>query len=1228
MHILIDLQALQTESSGTRGIGRYSRALIEGIMRNAPDDKITLLLSGVVGKRNGQLRRALTRLRPDIDIQMWTAATPTSFLSGNLRRQAAEEIYKTMIAKIAPDVVLIPSLFEGLDEDVSVTLGTVPTAVVLYDLIPLVFSDIYLENADVWAWYHEKVAELKQADLLLAISDFSALDGQKYLNVPEDRIVSIGTDADEIFHAQPVDPSEWATLSSELGLTRPFLMYTGGIDHLKNISGLIQAFASLPREVYETHQLAIVCRVHDKEKKNLINEARAAGLPDGVVVFTGCVSDQVLVTLYNSCKAFVFPSWYEGFGLPVLEAMRCGAPVIGSNASSIPEVIGNEDALFDPHSTSEMAQMIERVLTDDGFRRSLREHAVAHARNFSWDKTAIGALTAMRALVDSTPKPKPSTTPTKPRLAFVSPLPPERSGISFYSVDLLPFLAKYYDIDLIVRQADIELGAQSGQFPVRDVAWFETNATSFDRILYQFGNSDFHSHMFELLDKFPGTVVLHDFFMSDIQHHMDSVEFVKALSEDSGYISVLDCIGPEGDYGKAIQLWPTNGRVLRAAEGVIIHSQHACDLAQKYIGATAAAADKLTEIPLLRVPVEIAPDARSQARELLGISPETLLICSFGYPTPNKCVVELVDGFEHSETAKNPNAQLVFVGDGKFWSDPRIVGSAIKDQVTVTGWTSDEVYQAYLAAADIAVQLRSRSRGESPAAVLDVQNYGVAAIVNAHGSLADLPEGSVLKIPDVFSDADLAAAIDQLAQDPELRNRIGSTARDIITTKHAPDACAEQYRDAIEHFYTQYGARNRALFESQAQLPANLSRDSQLAQAVADSFPSKPRMQQLFIDVSILALSDSRTGIQRVVRSILSNVLHTPPKGWRVEPVFIDKEIGRYRYARKFTCRFLDISSHWASDDPIDFGPGDLFVGLDLNFEAAQIMKGPLELMASAGVEVSFVAYDLLPVLMSQHFTPKVAKSFEKWLELLSIGDRVVTISQSVADEYGVWLADNNVSPELAPDLRWFHLGADVSNSVPTTGLPKNASKVLMQLGARPTFVMVGTVEPRKACDQVLAAFDALWAQGVEANLVIVGKVGWNVRNLVNRLRSHEQKGKKLIWLDSISDEYLEQIYAASDCLIAASHGEGFGLPLIEAARQKLPILARDIPVFREVAGDHAAYFDGSNPDALAQAIRDWLARHSSGQTIRSDDLPWSTWEQATEKFLEALNIDIPNDPT
>ena len=127
------------------------------------------------------------------------------------------------------------------------------------------------------------------------------------------------------------------------------------------------------------------------------------------------------------------------------------------------------------------------------------------------------------------------------------------------------------------------------------------------------------------------------------------------------------------------------------------------------------------------------------------------------------------------------------------------------------------------------------------------------------------------------------------------------------------------------------------------------------------------------------------------------------------------------------------------------------------------------------------------------------------------------------------------------------------------------------------------------------------------------------VEELVGQLRSHHELNRRLFWLEGISDEYLKQVYLSCTCLIAASYGEGFGLPIIEAAQHKLPIIARDIPVFREVAGKNAFFFQTNNPMELAHKIQEWIQIFETGKNPRSEKIRWITWEQSAEKLKRKI---------
>jgi glycosyltransferase involved in cell wall biosynthesis len=256
---------------------------------------------------------------------------------------------------------------------------------------------------------------------------------------------------------------------------------------------------------------------------------------------------------------------------------------------------------------------------------------------------------------------------------------------------------------------------------------------------------------------------------------------------------------------------------------------------------------------------------------------------------------------------------------------------------------------------------------------------------------------------------------------------------------------------------------------------------------------------------------------------------------------------------------------------------------------------------------------------MPQAFLPGADETHKAWLEVLLGFNSLVCISKAVAEEVEEWINEHGSKRQFLPKIDWFHLGADIDISSTTMGFPDDAERVLGRIRSRSCFLVVGTIEPRKGHAQVLDAFEQLWQAGQDVNLIIVGKRGWMVESLVERLNTHPELGGRLFWLEGISDEYLKKVYTASNCLIAASYGEGFGLPLIEAAQYKLPIIARDIPVFREVAGEHAFYFNGKAPGDLVQAITEWLQLYEAGKHPISGKISWLTWKESAARLMQIV---------
>lgn len=1233
MRIVIDLQAAQA-GNRNRGLGRYSLSIAKALVRNRGEHDLIIVLSGLFPETIEPIRAAFEGLLPQPNIRVWHAVSPVADLDTNndSRRQVAELVREAFLASLMPDIVHIPSLFEGLGDDAVGSVGgfaNIPTSVTIHDLIPLIYPSLYLENPTVKSWYFKKLDHLRRADLWLAISESSREEGQKYLGLPDDRIINASESADEHFGILNLLDNVKQEIYSKFNLVRPFVMYTGGIDHRKNIEGLIRAFAALPIQLRQKHQLAIVCSASLEDRRRLFKLAKEQGLSDEDLVLTGFVQEDDLVALYNLCKLFVFPSWHEGFGLPALEAMRCGAPVIGANTSSLPEVIGWDEALFDPRSDDSISALMERALLDDDFRAELVRHGKLQANRFSWDETARRAIRAFEHFHAESAAQSDSVflATRRPKLAYVSPIPPARSGIADYSAELLPELARHYDIDVVVPQPKVSDPQFEASWPVRTAEWFASHANEYDRVLYHFGNSDFHSHMFGLLAAIPGVVVLHDFSLSGIVAHMDvhgltPGGWVEELYHSHGYPAVQARFHAN-DSADVVWKYPCNLSVLQNSLGVIVHSEHSRRLASQWYGNTDH--DDWAVIPLMRQPAT-NPD-RSKARARLGFKSDDFVVCSFGIMGPTKLNHRLLEAWLRSRLSENQNCHLVFLGEshqGAYGQAllGRIRNSKAEGRIHIMGWADMDSFREYLAAADLGVQLRTLSRGETSAAVLDCMNYGLATIVNANGSMADLPDAGVWKLPDEFSDEQLVDALETLWHDQARRADLGRVAREIILESHNPGMCADQYFLAIERHYRSAEFGVHSLVKAIAEVaPAPCDAEPlHLAEAIAKTLPLNIRPRQLFLDVSELVQRDSKSGIQRVVRSILREWLTNPPSGVRIEPVYATTETKGYRYARKFSLGFLGCPVEMLKDEPIEFASGDIFLGLDLQPTVVPAQQAFYQEMRRQGVTVKFVVYDLLPILRPDTFVSGAAEGHTAWLEVVVQSDGAICISQSVAEELKSWLEDNPMKRDRPFSIDWFHLGADVENSDPSRGLPDDANQVLGLLRSRPTFLSVGTIEPRKGQEQTLAAFERLWSAAQDVNLVLVGKKGWMVEVLSEKLHNHIELGKRLFWLESISDEYLEKIYAASTCLIAASEGEGFGLPLIEAARHKLPIIARDIPIFREVAGGYAYYFQARNPEDMACSIEKWLHLDIKGKVPNPGGLTCLTWKESSESLMKIVS--------
>lgn len=402
MRIVLDMQGAQTQSR-LRGIGRYTLAFARAVIKECGDHEVHLLLNGLLNDSIESVRETFQDILPADRIHVWNAPGPVQLIhvENAARLAAAEVLREAFIQRLEPDVIHITSLFEGYVGDAVTSVGEydqhTPVSITLYDLIPMLNRDQYLSNNPRYEEYYMSKAQcLKKAAINLAISDFSRIEAARLLGIESQFITNKSSAAEPNFRPMVYDEIWIDQTLSRYGISRPFILYTGGSDTRKNLVRLIRAYQRLPQSEYQCTQLVFAGRM----SLDFLREVKSLRQADDQLVFTDFIAEEDLVALYNLCECFVFPSWHEGFGLPILEAMSCGAVVVAANAASVPEVLGEPEALFDPFDVNDMSSKLWLALCDETFRERMREHALRQSKQFSWTATARAVISSWEALVN------------------------------------------------------------------------------------------------------------------------------------------------------------------------------------------------------------------------------------------------------------------------------------------------------------------------------------------------------------------------------------------------------------------------------------------------------------------------------------------------------------------------------------------------------------------------------------------------------------------------------------------------------------------------------------------------------------------------------------------------------------------------------------------------------------------------------------------------------------
>lgn len=434
MFLLVDGCPLQTPSRD-RGIGRYTSALIGGLRAVRPDWRIQVVEHSRLPPIPPSLIHGLPVVRFD---------SPFPYdLGADANRLVNDRYYADWLLARRPDHVLFTSVFEWLGAMPKFVDGRLPTSAVMYDLIPILFPEQYNVLLPSDQWYARRLRDAARVDTLYAISECAAQDTRQLLGPGAPDVVNVQGAVDARFVPHPADQLEAvaAPVRAKYGLTKPFILYVGGSDYRKNLNGAVEGYAALPTTIRSRYQLVIACHVSDHQRDLTQQVADRLGV-GGDIVITGFVSDAELIVLYQTCRTFFFPSLYEGLGLPVLEALYCGAPVVCSNISSMPEFAGDVSRLFNPYDPVSMADAL--VATFDEPPDQRRADRVAFAQSFTWEKTAEAVARGIEA-------PRPSPQPSRRRVAWVtSSLPSTRAEVAD-SAEFLAAAAQQCDVEMVLQ---------------------------------------------------------------------------------------------------------------------------------------------------------------------------------------------------------------------------------------------------------------------------------------------------------------------------------------------------------------------------------------------------------------------------------------------------------------------------------------------------------------------------------------------------------------------------------------------------------------------------------------------------------------------------------------------------------------------------------------------------------------------------------------------------------
>lgn len=390
MKITFDMQAFQS-TNRIGGIGKYNYDFLSTLFSLYPDNDYTLVYNQTSQldvpldvRRASRLRSKVIRYFPGND---WNILNQWLYIAG--------------YAQTGSDITHILSPFE-IQSHTVIPNSLLPknTVITLYDFIPHLYQDLYLKGKIARQHYYKRLNILRSASLILAISEATRQDAIRLFQVPEEKVINIGIAPSSEYYREESQGTRSDFIRRKFGIPGNFVLTVSNLDHRKNLKALLKSYSALPAHIRREYPLVLVTNSSPQHMENDQDIQQYLNLQEATFAFKVLysVTNDELRTLYNLCNLFVFASLYEGGGLPVVEAMKCGAPVVAGNTSSIPEFVGRMDNLFDPTNMEEITNAIEEMLTNEHFRSEIQAYGLEQAKQITWERVVHRVMQAYQGL--------------------------------------------------------------------------------------------------------------------------------------------------------------------------------------------------------------------------------------------------------------------------------------------------------------------------------------------------------------------------------------------------------------------------------------------------------------------------------------------------------------------------------------------------------------------------------------------------------------------------------------------------------------------------------------------------------------------------------------------------------------------------------------------------------------------------------------------------------------